>query len=221
MSCLSGCRGQFVSLTVSASVISAASSLVWMTGGGARPGRAGLRQCCGAGQGAGLAVQYLQIVVQVKDFRAVARCAKRWSRRSRRRARRRNWSRSRWRFGGQGAQRDEQMGFAGVPRMRTSLCAVTAVLLGAARVGVAGADGIGDWGGRASRRGLLRHGAQPRGSDTGGRLDGGSGSLVDHFGHAVVFMLRASVHRSLVAVRVDPFCVVNHSGAVGTDVKVC
>jgi hypothetical protein len=47
------------------------------------------------------------------------------------------------------------------------------------------------------------------------------GSLVDHFGHAVVFMLRASVHRSLVAVRVDPFCVVNHSGAVGTDVKVC
>jgi hypothetical protein len=40
--------------------------------GGEHLGRAGLHQRCGPGQGAGLAVQDLQIVVQIKDFGALA-----------------------------------------------------------------------------------------------------------------------------------------------------
>jgi len=43
--------------------------------GGERIRRAGLRQRCGAGQGAGLALQDLQIVIQIKDCGAFADCA--------------------------------------------------------------------------------------------------------------------------------------------------
>ena len=61
--------------------------------------------------------------------------------------------------------------------------AVDAAVDCAAGAGVAGADGVGDRRGRAARRGLLRNGAQPRGtgdgrrtwwSDPVGRVDGGS-----------------------------------------------